>query len=197
MGIGTLQKLTKEKIIPNYSLIFKDNTKLDVKKVGQNSAYFFYFIPGEKVMKADSNRPSAEEIIQYEKDPATKIATITLNRPDKLNAPTVAARQRYAALVHRANVDDDVKILIIRGVGKHLGSGADLEESADMFTDNTSYSPLYEFGIGDHEDVKYPPKDSYRYLSSLTHLYANSDYGLRSLQDFKKISIDFCRSCPF
>ena len=50
MGIGTMQKLTKEKIVPNYSLIFKDNTQLDVKKVGQNSAYFFYFIPGEKVM---------------------------------------------------------------------------------------------------------------------------------------------------
>ena len=50
MGIGTKQKLTKEEITPNYSLIFKDNTQLDVKKVGQNSAYFFYFIPGEKVM---------------------------------------------------------------------------------------------------------------------------------------------------
>jgi len=50
MGVGTKQKLNDKKIIPNYSLIFKDNTQLDVKKVGQNSAYFFYFIPGEKVV---------------------------------------------------------------------------------------------------------------------------------------------------
>jgi len=52
MGIGTKQKLNTKEIIPDYSLIFKDNTQLDVKKVGQNSAYFFYFIPGEKVITA-------------------------------------------------------------------------------------------------------------------------------------------------
>ena len=52
MGIGTKQKLSAKEIIPNYTLIFKDNTRLDVKKVGQNSAYFFYFIPGEKVITA-------------------------------------------------------------------------------------------------------------------------------------------------
>ena len=134
-------------------------------------------------------RPAAEEIVLYEKDPATKIATITMNRPERLNAPTAAARKRFADLVHRANVDDDVKVLIIRGAGEHFGSGADLEEQADMYTDNADYSPLYEFDIGDDEGVKYPPKDSYRYLASLTQLYANSNFGLRSLQDFKKISI--------
>ncbi|MDV7187273.1 hypothetical protein R3X25_08280 [Lutibacter sp. TH_r2] len=50
MGIGTKQKLMEKEIIPNYSLFFKDNTRLDVKKIGQNSAYFFYVIPGEKVI---------------------------------------------------------------------------------------------------------------------------------------------------
>jgi hypothetical protein len=52
MGIGTKQKVNSQEVIPNYTLVFKDNTKLDVKKVGQNSAYFFYFIPGEKVITA-------------------------------------------------------------------------------------------------------------------------------------------------
>lgn len=134
-------------------------------------------------------RPSAEEIVLYEKDPATKIATITLNRPEALNAPTAAARIRFADLVHRANVDDDVKVLIVRGAGQHFGSGADLEEQAGMYDPEADYSPLYEFKIGEDEGVKYPPKGSYRYLANLTNLYANSNYGLRSLQDFKKISI--------
>jgi enoyl-CoA hydratase/carnithine racemase len=133
-------------------------------------------------------RPPAEEIVLYAKDPKTKIATISLNRPDRLNGPTALARQRFADLVHRANVDDDVKVLVIRGVGEHFGSGADLEEQAGMYTED-AYSPLYEFKIGNHEDVKYPPKGSYRFLASLTQLYANSNFGLRSLQDFKKISI--------
>ena len=39
-------------------------------------------------MSDDTARPSPEEIILYEKDPATKIATITLNRPDKKNPLT-------------------------------------------------------------------------------------------------------------
>jgi enoyl-CoA hydratase/carnithine racemase len=144
-------------------------------------------------MADDATRPSAEEIVLYEKDKSTKIATITLNRPDHLNAPTIAARHRFADLVQRANVDDDVKVLIVRGVGAHFGSGADLPEQADMFSDEKDISLLQEFRIGDDEDVKYPPKDSYRFLASLTQLYANSNFGLRSLQDFKKISIVECK----
>jgi enoyl-CoA hydratase len=140
-------------------------------------------------MKKDDIRPPPEEIILYEKNPKTKIATITLNRPDQLNAPTIAARLYYAKLIHRANVDDDVKVLIIRGVGNNLGGGADLAEQADMIGDNPDFSLLHEFEIGLDEDVKYPPKGSYRYLAQVTQLYANSNFGCRSLQDFKKISI--------
>jgi enoyl-CoA hydratase len=137
---------------------------------------------------AETEAPSAEEIILYEKNPKTKIATITLNRPDYLNAPTIAARLRYSDLIHRANVDDDVKVLVIRGVGNNLGGGADLPEQEAMLTGG-EHSLLHEFRIGADEDVKYPPKGSFRYLASLTQLYANSNYGCRSLQDFKKISI--------
>jgi enoyl-CoA hydratase len=139
-----------------------------------------------------SDRPPApdpEEIILYEKNPETKIATITLNRPDALNAPTIAARLRYSDIIHRANVDDDVKVLVIRGVGNNLGGGADLPEQEDMIASEDEYSLLHEFRIGADEDVKYPPKGSYRYLAQLVQLYANSNYGCRSLQDFKKISI--------
>jgi cytochrome b subunit of formate dehydrogenase len=44
LGLGLKHKYSDKEIIPNYTLVFKDNTKLDVRKVGQNSAYFFYFI---------------------------------------------------------------------------------------------------------------------------------------------------------
>jgi len=136
-----------------------------------------------------AKQPAPEEIVLYKKDPKTKIATITLDRPDQLNAPTIAARLRYADLIHRANVDDDVKVLVIRGVGNHLGGGADLPEQEAMLADDGDYSLLHEFRIKDDEDVKYPPKGSYRYLAQLTQLYANQNFGCRSLQDFKKISI--------
>lgn len=142
---------------------------------------------------AEADRPSPEQIVLYHKDPKTKIATITLNRPDALNAPTIAARLRFAELVHRANIDDDVKVLVIRGEGKHLGSGADLPEQSDMLNPDSDLSLLKEFRIEDDGSVKYPPAGSYRFLGSITNLYANSDYGCRSLQDFKKISILECK----
>jgi enoyl-CoA hydratase/carnithine racemase len=139
-------------------------------------------------MAESPSRPSAEELILYAKDPATKIATITVNRPDKHNAITIAGRHRFADLVHRANVDDEVKVLVIRGAGEHFGTGDDLPEMADLFSDK-DVSWLHDFRIGEDEGVKYPPKGSYRHLAAVTQLYARAGEGMRDLQDFKKISI--------
>ena len=97
-----------------------------------------------------AQRTAAEDIVRYEKDRASRIATITLDRPEALNAPTIAARRRFADLVLRANIDDDVKVLVIRGVGEHFGSGADLPEMAGMFDPaQADYSVLPEFGLAD------------------------------------------------
>lgn len=131
-------------------------------------------------------RPSAEEIILYAKDPTTKIATITFNRPEFLNAPTTAARLRYAELLHGANVDDDVRVVVIRGVGDDFGSGADLPEVMES-ADSPAFR-LAELKIAD-EDVRYPPKGSFRHGATIGSWYANSQAGNRSLQEFKKISI--------
>lgn len=148
-------------------------------------------------MRATLRRPPAEELVLYEKDPKTKIATITLNRPDALNAPTIAGRLRFSELVHRASIDDDVKVLVIRGVGKHLGSGADLEEQSGMLNPDSDISLLNEFKIEDDGSVKYPPPGSYRFLGSITNLYADAQFGCRALQNFKKISILECKGYTY
>jgi enoyl-CoA hydratase/carnithine racemase len=131
-------------------------------------------------------RPSAEEIILYDKNPTTKIATITFNRPEFLNAPTTAARLRYADLLHAANVDDDVRVVVIRGVGDDFGSGADLPEVMEG-ADSPDFR-LAELKLGE-ADVRYPPKGSFRHGATIGSWYANSQAGNRSLQEFKKISI--------
>jgi enoyl-CoA hydratase len=136
-----------------------------------------------------SEKPSAEEIVRYEKDPTTKIATITLDRPEQLNAPTSDARLRYADLVYRANVDDDVKVLVIRGAGDSFGSGADVPDVMEILGAEDDGPRLREVRVDPDEDVRYPPRDSYRASSLRTQLYANAAGGNRSLQEFKKISI--------
>jgi enoyl-CoA hydratase len=135
-----------------------------------------------------SDTPSPEEIILYEKDPKTKIATITFNRPDHLNAPTVGARLRYADVVRAATVDDDVKVVVIRGVGDDLGSGADLPEFFDIQRDSNQDRRLAEFKLGP-DDAKYPPKGSFRHGATISQWYANVQAGNRPLQELKKISI--------
>ena len=134
-------------------------------------------------------KDEAKQYIRYEKDTDNKIAYLTFARPKAHNATTVGMRQLYADLVFKANVDDDVKVLVIRGEGEHLGSGGDLQEQGDMFSDSgEELSLLHEFGIHD-PDVKYPPKGSYRFLHSMTDHYAKAPAGNRPLQEFKKVSI--------
>jgi enoyl-CoA hydratase len=136
---------------------------------------------------SEVNVPPPEEIILYEKDPSTRIATITLNRPDQLNIPTIGARKRYADLLFKASIDDDVKVLVVRGVGDSLGTGADLDEL--MAKRAAGVALEEEFGITEEDDVTMPSERSYRAGASLLHWYGNTRSGCRSLQDFKKISI--------
>jgi enoyl-CoA hydratase/carnithine racemase len=136
----------------------------------------------------DTAHPSPEEIVLYHKDPETRIATITFNRPEHLNAPTIGARLRYARLLHAANFDDDVKVLVIRGAGDNFGSGADLPELAALQTESPEAALQAELDL-DEAEVTFPPPRSYRATASLGQWYADPRSGCRTLADFKKISI--------
>ena len=128
---------------------------------------------------------SLDEMLVYKKDKKTKIATLTLNRPEMLNAPTVAMRNRYSELLWQANVDNDVKVLIIRGAGDNLGSGVDLPEHFE----NWAADPLGEHQLEKGADVTPPPKGTYRAGYNHGMLYSSLRGGCRNLQEFKKISI--------
>jgi enoyl-CoA hydratase len=140
-------------------------------------------------MAENEDRPSAEEIVLYEKDRATKIATITLDRADELNAMTVDAQHRYADLVRNASYDDDVKVLVIRANGPNLGSGADLPELMDIMAGKGDVGMKHIVRVPEDDDVEYPPTGTYRYGASNVQSYTDTRSGMRSLQDFKKISI--------
>jgi enoyl-CoA hydratase len=139
-------------------------------------------------IKSDDLVKEAEQHIEYKKDKKTKIATLTFNRPDHFNATTIGMRLLYGDLIHRANIDDDVKVLVVRGAGDHLGTGGDLDEQSDAYAEGANASLLHEFEIDD-PDVKYPQKDSFRYIHGLCEHLSKARGGCRSLQEFKKISI--------
>ena len=78
-------------------------------------------------------KKEAEAHVRYEKDKTTKIATVTFSRMDKHNTATIGMRARFGEIVHKANIDDDVKVLVIRGEGDNFGSGGDLNEHGDLY----------------------------------------------------------------
>ncbi|MBI5264419.1 MAG: crotonase/enoyl-CoA hydratase family protein [Bradyrhizobium sp.] len=73
----------------------------------------------------------AYETIKYEV--AEQILTITLNRPDKLNAFNTAMQQELIDAFERADKDDGVRAIIVTGEGRAFCAGADLSTGADTF----------------------------------------------------------------
>ena len=92
-------------------------------------------------------------------------------------------------LIHRANVDDDVKVLIVRGVGNNLGGGATCPNKEAMLTGGERQPPAPGIRPPADDDVTYPPTDSFRGGGQIGQWFANTRGGCRSLQEFKKISI--------
>jgi enoyl-CoA hydratase len=65
------------------------------------------------------------EHILYEVDGA--VATITMNRPQMANAQDSILIDEIDAAFDRADEDDDVRVVILAGAGKHFSSGHDLK----------------------------------------------------------------------
>ena len=59
------------------------------------------------------------------------VATMTLNRPEKLNAMTDAMRQGLARHVEEINHDPEVRVVVVRGAGtRAFSAGSDIYETS-------------------------------------------------------------------
>lgn len=69
-----------------------------------------------------------ESVVQYEE--RGSVAIVTLNRPDKLNALTEELVQGVADAIDRATASRPVRAIVIRGAGRALTGGYDLDPGA-------------------------------------------------------------------
>ncbi len=61
------------------------------------------------------------------------VATVTLNRPERLNAYTTVMRQELARAFAALDADDDVRVVIVTGAGRGFCAGADMGPSGTTF----------------------------------------------------------------
>ena len=63
------------------------------------------------------------------------VATITLHRPDRLNAFTLTMADELASVAARADADDAVRVVVVTGAGRAFCAGADLGGGPETFAD--------------------------------------------------------------
>src|SRR2546422_3907765 len=80
-------------------------------------------------------------------DVADSVATITLNRPDRLNAVTARSIDELIAAFDAADADDGVRAVIVTGAGRAFSAGADLGAGGRTF-DRADRSTADEHGAG-------------------------------------------------
>ncbi|HTO68793.1 MAG TPA: crotonase/enoyl-CoA hydratase family protein [Myxococcota bacterium] len=64
---------------------------------------------------------------------ADRVLTLTLHRPDKLNAFTARMLSELLDALDRADADDDVRAVIFTGAGRAFCAGADLSSGSGTF----------------------------------------------------------------
>jgi enoyl-CoA hydratase/carnithine racemase len=70
---------------------------------------------------------------------ADRILTLTLNRPDRMNAFTGVMCDELIAAFDRADADDAVKVVIVTGAGRAFCAGADLERGGETWGKHSDY----------------------------------------------------------
>ncbi len=84
------------------------------------------------------------EQIAYEVEDG--IATITLDRPEQMNAYTMRMHEELIDALDRADADDDVRVIIFTGRGRAYCAGADLSEGGAAFSAGD------DLAMADYED---------------------------------------------
>lgn len=80
----------------------------------------------------------------YQHDEATSVATITLNRPERLNALTFEVYEELRETFRALDREPGVRAIVLTGAGRAFCSGGDVEDIIGRLLDR-SYQDLLEF----------------------------------------------------
>jgi enoyl-CoA hydratase/carnithine racemase len=92
------------------------------------------------------------------------VATVTLNRPAKLNAFTLAHIAQLETIIKDLSDDSDVRVIVFTGAGRAFSAGGDVgvlrEGGATAgMSDEDAWKFLREGGTDDHRSPAHLPPD--------------------------------------
>jgi enoyl-CoA hydratase/carnithine racemase len=105
---------------------------------------------------------------------ADRVATVTLNRPAKLNAWTPKMEREVQDAMAQAERDDGVRVIILTGAGRGFCAGADLQNLDLLASSNLSAEKLEQtlrehFAAGPRRDDARPDfHKTYSYFPAIT-----------------------------
>jgi len=88
------------------------------------------------------------------------VGTITLNRPEKLNAFVGSMREEFAGAVRALAADEEVRAIVITGAGRAFCAGADIAYMQDLLArrDTAGFAALVEAGRAAVTAIRQTPK---------------------------------------
>lgn len=81
-------------------------------------------------------------------DKAAAVATITLRRPQKLNALTDELMTELTEALHAVGSDDDVRVVVLTGAGRAFSSGYDISPRPVPRTTVQEWRSHFRIGVG-------------------------------------------------
>jgi enoyl-CoA hydratase len=81
----------------------------------------------------------AYETILYKKK--GRIATVTLNRPEKFNTIRPPMPEELEKALGKANADDDVRVIILQGAGHSFCAGFDFQRTLSISAAGACLAP--------------------------------------------------------